>query len=784
MFDLEKAIATWRSAAERRRVYSDDDLEELEAHIRDVTDRFQRDGLTEEEAFRAAIRRLGDAFDIEEEYRKVYWTKLRHRRTLKKELMWRLAMLRNYGIIALRNLIRQPAYTGINILGLSIGMACCLLILSFVRHEWSFDQFHEDAASIFRVNIRAVTPEGDVEIKAGQPFPLAARLAESFDEIETAVLVNSRRGALIEAGDEVFEQTVHFSTSSFFDVFSFPLSAGNPETALDTPESVVVSENAARRFFRDADAMGRALRISLGGAYEDYVVTGVARDAPTSSSIEFDVILPVVKRPGYEDLADSWSSWAVNTFIRIGDPDQRRSVEARLPAFTSEYFAAMIQTWKILQWISPDEGSFELQLQPVTDLHFSPEVTGSETSSTDPRYPYFLLGLALTVLIIACINFTTLAIGRATRRSREVAMRKAVGATRSQLMQQFWGEALFMSGVSVLLGFGLVHVLLPLFAEIAGTEFALRYDAVEAAVLIGLAAITGLIAGVYPAAYQSRFRPIYIMRGLHGAAGKNRWMRVLVVIQFTLSIAFVTALIVFSAQVRYLQERNLGFDDEFVLVVPTNTSGADASEQVVDRLKGEWSSIPGVAGIAAGSTGFGRSLAFHSFGTADGEAHTLFITRIDREFLNTLNLDVLQGRAFDTEFPAAEEDVILVNEALVEAFEWDEPLGQTVGEFGEIAGVVKNYHFESLYNEVKPMVLTLSGEGDRPLRYVYVRLEPDQVGSTLAQLQVGWEKIRPDRPFSWYFLDEHLDRQYTAEIRAQQLISAATVFAILIACLG
>lgn len=788
IFDLEKAIATWRSAAARKRIFTGDDLDELEAHVRDLVDHLVKGRCTEEEAYRAAIRRLGDPFHVEDEYRKVYWAKIRHRRRFRNELLWSIEMMKNYWKIAIRNLLRQPGYAGINVLGLSVGMACCLMILTFIRHEWSYDRFHEDVESIFRVNIGAVTPDGDLEIKAGQPIPLASELASSFDEIVAASLVIQDEGALIESGSdtgtEVFEETVLFTRSSFFDVFSVPLLHGNPTTVLDAPESVVLSETAARKFFGDVDVIDRRLKISFGGSYQEFVVTGVAKDLPGNSSIRFNLLLPVSRWPDYGSMVDSWTSWVTNTYVRLDHADNLETLQTRLPAFTLEHYAPMIYTWQMLQWLSKEEGSFELQLQPLTDVHFAPDVLQAHTTAMDAKYPYFMLALAIAVLLIACINFTTLAIGRAARRAREVGMRKAVGAARAQLMQQFWGEALLMSGIAVVLSIAIVHLLLPLFARIAETELALRYDSIEVGALLGLGLITGLIAGAYPAAYQSRFTPITILRGIHGAGGRNRWMSILVVVQFTLSISFVTALIVFSAQIRFLQTRDLGFDEERVVVVQTNISETESSEQLAERLKTEWTALPGVIDVAASSTGFSRSLSWNSFGKADGEAHLVYTTRIDRDFVRTLDLNIAKGRSFDSEYPGAGEGVILVNEALVKEFELDEPLGQTVGGFGEIAGVVKDYHFKSLHNDVEPMVLFLSARGDYAYRYLYVRLRSGDVGETMSSLQAAWENIQPDRPFSWYFLEEELDRQYMAEKRSQQLIRAATVFAVIIACLG
>jgi len=693
-------------------------------------------------------------------------------------------MIKNYLTVALRSLRRRPGYTGINVAGLAVGMACCLLILTFARNEWSYDAFHEDADRIYRVNIHAVTPEDKLEIKAGQPLPLAPQLMNSFGEVHSATRIMPWAPTRMRTGTTTLPQQLLFTDSRFFDVFTFPLLRGDRTGILDDPGSVVLSESAAVRLFGGTDVLGETVGVALGDTFQDFTVTGVVTDFPSSSSITYDVILPIAASSQGQRLGESWSSWVSNTFVRLTDRADPVAFEAGLPAFATQYYEPMIRTWKILQWIGQDEGDFGIAIQPLRDIHFSPEVQQSGTPITDPRYPGFLLALAIAVLLIGSINFTTLSVGRAARRAREVGMRKALGAPRGQLIRQFWGEALLMSILALILSIGLAEALMPAFSGLIGTDLILSYDGMAVGLLAAIVLATALVAGAYPAVYLSRYRPAHILKGGLATGGKNRWMQGLVVLQFTISIGFIIGVFTVSDQLRFLQTKDLGFDDEEVVVVETQATAPDQADRIVAGLREVWSSVPGVQGIAASSSGFNRYLSWGAFGDQGGEAHTVYTNRIDRDFAQVLDLRLVSGQLFTEAFPSDSTSHVLVNEALVREFGWEDPIGQPVNNYGSVAGVVADYHFKSLHEEVEPIVLSLSSRGDDPYRYVYLRLGGADAAQTVQALEAGWTRVEPDKPFSWFFLDDDLNTAYAAERRAQRLISAAAGFAVIIACLG
>lgn len=695
-----------------------------------------------------------------------------------------MPMTRSHLKLAVRNLRRRPGYTAINVFGLAVGMASCLLILTYARSEWSYDQFHEEADRIHRVNIRAVTPGDDVEIKAGQPLPLARTLTASFPEITAATSVVAAPSMQVVVGSESQRHDALFVEPGFFAVFSFPLLAGDADRALAEPGSAVVSRTTAEQIWGHADAVGETLRIRNGETFREFRVTGVAADAPANSSIQYDMLLPLQDHAAWTRYADAWTSWLSNTFFRLAPDASLESVQARLSAFAETNYAPMIQTWQILQWIGRDEGDFSLQTQPLSRIHFTPEVQQSQTPTTNPRWPGFLLGLALAVLGVACINFTTLSIGRASRRAREVGMRKALGAGRTQLMGQFWGEAILLSTLALVAALAMAEMALPFFSSLIGAPIALEYSAEGVLWLVGLALLTGLLAGAWPAVFLSGFRPIVVLKGGPLSGGNARWMQALVVLQFTLSIGFIMAVMVVRDQVSFMQGADLGFHTDQVLVVETMTGDVDESERRTASLKEAWRSIPGVASVAASSSGMNKFLSWGAFGSADGEAHTIYTNRIDRDWLAVLGVETTAGQAFTPDFPGNDTSFVLVNEALVREFGWENPIGEPVNNYGRVAGVVEDYHFQSLHSAVEPMMLTLADRGNAPYRYLFVRLAGEGAPDVLADLEAAWRAEVPESPFTWSFLEDDLNVQYATEHRAQRLMGAAALLAVLIACLG
>ena len=692
-------------------------------------------------------------------------------------------MLRHYLTIAIRTLHRQKLDAGINVFGLALGMACCILMLAFVRHEASYDAFHKDAEDIYRVNIRAVTPSNEVEVQAGQPLPLAEALESEIPEVRSATRIFIR-GVDVVSESETFESQALFSDASFFEVFSFPiLHGGGP---VPTVNAVAITESAAIKFFGDTAVAGKSLHVDVGADVTDFTVAAVLEDPPATSSIDFEIVLPITASPSYPELRDSWSSWAANTFIRVdGDPPD----EDALQAFAQAHYGPMIQTWQILQWLSTEEGAFRLELEPLTSIHFSPDVKYANTSSIRPAYLYVLAGISVAVLLVACINFAVLAVGRSTKRAREIGLRRTLGAKRSELMRQFWGEAVWLSLLALLFAAVLARALLPALNAFTGRAIELDYtgDPTVLAGLIALALITGLVAGFYPAIVLSGFRPIEIFRTGPTSPRGGRWIRGLVVTQFALAIFIIAAVLVGSSQLRFLRTKHIGLDVQRVMVVPTHASDPGDSERTAEVLEREMRGLSSVASVSAASMAFHHDLAWNSFNIGD-TGHTVYVSRVRPEFIETLDMRLVAGRTFDSD-PGTQAASIIVNEAFVRDFDLEDPIGQrlegvNIGGMEEpyIIGVVEDFHFQSLYNEIQPVALFTAS--DLPLGYVYVRFHDGDIATHVRRLEEVWSRVRPDRSFAGYFLEEDFDRLYRTEERWYGLVRAAAIFTLLIACLG
>ncbi|MCH8959771.1 MAG: ABC transporter permease, partial [Bacteroidetes bacterium] len=681
-------------------------------------------------------------------------------------------MLKNYFTIAVRSLQRHKAYTFINVTGLAVGVACCLLILLFVRQEQSYDRFHENADHIYRVY-----QEGNY---GGQHRPFAATslrmapaLKASFPEIEHAVRLYPETG-VVKVDAQRFEEDLLLVDASFFEVFTFPLERGDPARALAHPNGIVLSHEAARKFFGEADPMGRTLSIRLSGTFFDFTVQGVAAPIPTASSIRFTMLLPIEKladvdHPRFQN--PSWRSLRPVTYVQLAASTRGADLEAKLPAFVEDHL--------------PEQRTY--RLQPLTEIHLGPRVLSSLAATSNPAYSYILSLIAFFILLIACINFTTLTLGRSASRVREVGVRKVVGAFRSQLVKQFWGEALVISTCSLVLGLVLVDVFLPAFNGLVDKKLSLNVDLALVLSLGGLVLLISLLAGGYPAIYLSRFNPVEVLKGRIVGRGKHRFTQGLVVVQFALSIFLVTCMLLMSNQLDLFQEQELGYEQEQVIRIRTEYGNSLEGRPLLERYRAVLADDSAILGLTGSMYELGRldeaKNRFPIFAGADSVPG--YAINVTPEFVETLGLDLVQGRNFSEDRTTDITSAVLVNETLVEAFGWDEPLGQTVSKSisftdATVIGVVKDFHYESLHQPIEPLALYVGS----PIWTVYARIAPTEIGASLASLERAWRQVAPDLPFEYVFLDQEIERQYEAEQRWALLIRLASALAIFIACLG
>jgi len=702
----------------------------------------------------------------------------------------RTVMLKNYLTVALRTLRRQKGYAFINIFGLALGLACCILALLFVYHEVTYDAFHHNVEAIYTVKARFNDFTFD-----STPDPLMPALVDAYPEVDGGVRLWDA-DVVVRSGQDVFQESLLFADSTFFEMFTFPLAQGDPATALAEPQSLVLSDEAARKYFPDGDALGNVLPVYLGAAFHDFRVTGVAAPLPGNSSLRFDFLAPyrstfLIRE---ESLETAWLNYGVTSFVRLAGPDyeaQEKALAAKLPTFIDQYMGDALR----------EDGDkvedYGFTFEAFANYHLGAQGSGSGLEeSGDPASVYLLTGIALLVLLIACFNFMNLSIGQTASRFREIGMRKVLGARRRQLIRQFWLEAVFLSVLALLLGLTLAELFLPVFNATAGTALTLTFFETVwfLPALLGLAVLTGLAAGSYPALLLSGLRSTEVFKGKLRIGGRTLLTRTFIVVQFLLSIVLLISTLLMQHQQDFMMNRALGFDQEQVVVLPTQVDRTNRGEGevILNVFKNELAGRPNIIQVSGTSNSFGRGTSASLITTEDGTPHTVFEYRVDYAYLETLGLTLAEGRNFSPDFPEDLATSILVNEAFVrtfaETYGIDNPIGFTLPrEFAgieqpRIAGVVQDYHFQSLHAEIYPALLHLNPSSG--VQYVLVKIAPVDVPATLALLERTWQALRPNQPFEYHFLDDDVAQQYENETRWSRAISYASAFALVLACLG
>jgi putative ABC transport system permease protein len=514
-----------------------------------------------------------------------------------------------------------------------------------------------------------------------------------------------------------------------------------------------------------------------GEAFSDFVVTGVALPHPGPTSIDFDFVLPFRRVADVTGAAalENWRGASTHTYVLLESQARPEALEAKMPDFVAQHLGADMVN------------SYQYRFQPLREVHPTPEVTGGLKPTSSPAYAYILSAIALIVLLLACINFTNLAVARAAARAREVGVRKLVGARRNQLMMQFWGEALLLSGIALLAGLALADLLLPTFNHLADKTLVLEADLITFGALAGVAVLVGLVAGSYPALVLSGFQPVTVLKGSRSGGapgGTRRILHPLIVAQFGLSVFLMISTLVMREQLGFIEVRNVGFEAEQVVVVPTHS---DAGAALLARYRAALDGHPEVRSVSGSAAVPGRHQTF-STGYVEiegGEAVFPGLFRIEAGYLETMGLRLTEGRDLTDDFASDTTASVLVNEAMVQAAGWANPVGQRLainGSPAAVVGVVGDFNYESLHHAVGPALL--HRDADWPIRHILVRIAPEDLAGAVAVLQEAWSKVAPEFPFDSYFLDEDLARQYEADERWSAIVGYAAFLALLIACLG
>lgn len=693
-------------------------------------------------------------------------------------------MFKNYFTVALRNLLRNKIYAFINIAGLSIGLACAMLIILYVKDEVSYDRFHKNVNNIYRIVTQGINKDGGKGRKdPNTGYLQGPRFAQNVPEIKHFVRVQSGNES-IKTGTEVKDQDLLRVDSSFFDVFSFPLVSGNRHTCLKDPSSVVLSEETAKRQFGTTDVIGKIVMLKDDSVFVPHKITAVAKKCPQNSSIKFDMLLPI--KESNEDAANSenWFNFFLNTFVVLNPHANIPAIESQMNKFYDQDSRDAITSLKAKFGDDVDNWKSSYLLQPFLNMHMSTELPAQNglSDASNPMYSYILSGIALFVLLIACINFVNLTVARSVKRAKEIGIRKVVGGDRKQLVIQFLGESFLLCIIAFALAIGLVELILPVFNNLSNKALALSYlfDARLIAGYIGLFILTALLAGFYPALVLSGYNPVQTLYSRFNLAGKSYLQKSLIVLQFALASFLIIATFTIYKQFNFLTNEKLGYDDNNLVIVQNDFKTHDAAQLFKQELLND----PNIVSVAPRNGGqWGTVAKVSNDSTIQFDYET-----VDEAYLPTLKIPLVKGRNFSPDFPSDSANSVLVNETFVKQAGWKDPIGQSINFWYDnnkkynVIGVVKDYHYQPLSQKIGPQVFTM--KKDNPYGMTYIKIKPNTAAASLKTIQKIFKQLFPLSPYSYTFKNDENLKSYEAEAKWKQIMLFGAILTIFISCIG
>ncbi len=685
-------------------------------------------------------------------------------------------MVKNLLKIAIRNILKEKTYSLINILGLSIGITGSVFLGLYIIDELSYDKYHQNASNIYRIVSHIKEPDNEFTWAVAQ-IPLADELKSNYADVIDVVRFYGMGRLLFKNEDKQFyEEDVYLADSTVMDVFTYQFLAGDPETALDNPNSIILTKSLAIKYFGEDKPLDETLQNQRG---DEYQVTAVIEDIPTNSHFHFDALISKSSNPDYRG---SWGNFGVFTYIHLPEgydlSKMNENFEKVLEDHVNPIFASMGITVNYV-------------MQRITDIHLHSKIQDEAESNGDISYIYIFSVVAFFMLIIASINYMNLATARSVKRAKEVGIRKVMGSQRNQLIYQFISESLILSIIALVVSIGLIYLLLPQFNQVSGKVIPFSY-LFQPEILIGLISVVvfvGIVAGSYPAFYLSGFKPVDVLSGKTPAKGGNSGLRkVLVVFQFSISVFMLISTMVVYDQLQYLQEKDLGFNKDHIVRMELASREIREKSEVI---RNKFLEIPSIINVASASDSPGSNVGKLivrvdlNDGTTDERGVDLFSA--DYDFIETLGMTIVEGRNFSRDILSDTSGACLVNESMVKRMSWDEPLGKRFY-FGDgdnerifkVVGVVKDYHQNSLYSEIEPLMIL-----HRENRYyMYVKIDGTNIPQTMASLENAWKDLNQGLPFEYQFLDQDFDSQYDADRKRGTLFTAFSTLTIVIACLG
>ncbi len=702
-------------------------------------------------------------------------------------------MIQNYLTTAFRNLRKHVFYSLINIVGLSIGLACFILISLYVTDELSYDKFHTDLERIHRMDFKGNLNGSEFDLSLSS-VPAAQTLVNEFPEVESAVRLRQVGQRLIKRTDrdQTFKEDLCvFADSNFFQFFNFELIQGNVEEVLKRPNTMAISQTVAKKLFGNEDPVGQEVVI---GNNTDYEVTGVFEDMPSRSHMHFDLIFAM---EGLDEAKNKiWMSFNFTTYLKLQEGVSPEDLNAQFPALVEKYIGPEVEQFMgaSMEEFAEAGNAAGFSLFPMKDIHLHSAKLGELEPNGDVSYVYIFSAIAGFILLLACINFMNLATARSASRAKEVGVRKTMGAYRSQLVNQFLAEALMICLVAFALAIGLAAASLPYFENLSDKtlEYSSLFSGTFLGTLLAVIIVVGFLAGSYPAFYLSKFRPVEVLKGKLNLGMKSGGIRsTLVVLQFSVSIIMIVGTAIIFDQLSYIQNKKLGFNKDQVIMVHDAWLMGDKIDAYKTEALRDTRVLSGtVASFLPVQTTNNNNLWFTGQNAGTGNSHVFHNYRIDHDYMETLGLEMADGRNFSRDFPNDTANAIL-NESAVQQFGFEEPIGEYISTFGgsqqnpvsvtyKVVGIVQNFHFTSLRDKIEPLVFTL---GERR-GYISFKTEAQNIDATIDFLRNKWDEFAPGQPFEYSFLDERFDDLYTSEQRIGDIATFFAVLSIFIACLG
>lgn len=706
-------------------------------------------------------------------------------------------MLKNNLKLAIRALLRQKGYSIINIAGLAVGIASCLLIALFVQNEFSYDKFFKDADQIYKMVLERKYPDHSTYYST-IPHSFASVAVKDYPEIESATLLVGPFGNTLisykndsDEKKEFEENFVFASDSNFFSIFSFKIIKGDPSTLLHNANDMVMTESTARRYFGDEDPIGKTITTGFG----EFTVTGVCEDVPNNSHMKFDILVSLQTFPFVE--VENFTGFSAHCYFKLFPGTDSKTLESKFPQMVDTYASAQIERDLGKSWedYKKEGNGYRYFLQPITSIHLDPtNLEGKMEPGGNITSVYIMISVAILILFIACINFMNLATARSSERAKEVGVRKTMGSFKKHLVFQFLTESFVLSLIGVALAVLLILLALPYFNDLTGKSLQLAFSLSNVLILLIITAFVGFLAGIYPSFVLSSFNPVVVLKGNFTGNPKGQWIRNgLVIFQFWISIVLMIGTLVIQQQMTFMREKSLGFDKDQMLVVERVFNlDPQIAKTYVEELK---RASPFVDAAGSGSLP-GRQTDFFGIQFQPEGSSEILTTKsmvLSDRMPEVLGLKLLEGRWFSEK--TNDSLSIVLNESAVKVMGYKDPIGRKLNNIRQtpegnislnftIIGVVKDFNFQSLHDQVTPLVIQNASSFGGGMGYVLARVKPGLIQEAIQVAESKWREVAPEQPFKFTFLDEDLKANYEADQRTGRLFAVFSGLAIFVACIG